>query len=286
MRVGCNNNLALVIAFAVIQPFSRAPRLLRAPSIGISTGDGTFAVPQTKCQFFWLRHIDTASISFLLRQLPAFLTSKSRIYSCTRRRVHYVAHKELIFAAFKRFTARSKRSFRTRRSSFRSAVTYALPLFIFSFFPSAFLRCLSCARFRSHFLSHLPSQFVLLVAFSCLNAAQQSSPNLTKRNRGQDEPGNPVVRGSSVAARRCSRPPCGSRTSTFRWQNHPLFTPPPPLSSIARCTSRFGLQLSMGSRRERRLDPGRGTNLKWIARAGRMSARPCLRTRRQNLNGT
>lgn len=45
------------------------------------------------------------------------------------------------------------------------------------FFLSTFLRCLLCARFRSHFLSHLPSPFVLLVVFSCLNATQQSSPN-------------------------------------------------------------------------------------------------------------
>lgn len=45
------------------------------------------------------------------------------------------------------------------------------------FFICFYLRCLSCARFRSHFLSHLSSPFVLLVVFSCLNAAQQSSPN-------------------------------------------------------------------------------------------------------------
>jgi len=52
-------------------------------------------------------------------------------------------------------------------------------IYIYFFFLSAFLHCLSCVRFRSHFLSHLPSQFVLLVVFSCLNAAQQSLPNPT-----------------------------------------------------------------------------------------------------------
>lgn len=40
-----------------------------------------------------------------------------------------------------------------------------------------YFRSFSRARFRSYFLSHLSSLFVLLVVFSCLNAAQQSSPN-------------------------------------------------------------------------------------------------------------
>lgn len=55
-------------------------------------------------------------------------------------------------------------------------IRYYVYIYIFL---SAFLHCLSCVRFRSRFLSHLPSQFVLLVVFSCLNAAQQSLPNPT-----------------------------------------------------------------------------------------------------------
>lgn len=88
------------------------------------------------------------------------------------------------------------------------AVTY-------NFFWSIFLRCLSCARFRSHFLSHLPSPFVLLVVFSCLNAAQQSSPNSSTTVAKTSE----AILSFEVVA--LLRSPCRSRASTFRWQNHP-----------------------------------------------------------------
>lgn len=42
-RVGCNNSLALVIAFAVIQPFSR--QSTRFESENLTTGDDTFIIP-------------------------------------------------------------------------------------------------------------------------------------------------------------------------------------------------------------------------------------------------